>query len=121
MRYDYKCPECGTQVEKIHSMKVSPEVLCECGAQMQRVIYGGTGVIFKGNGWTTKNIRVKGQMAKRRADIKSRQEKPGEMLPNVGGDVVDTWTDAAHLAHERDVDPLSHIAKAVRQGEDLDG
>jgi len=50
--YDYRCPSCGHTVEMFHGMSESPPVPCpECGAECEKVISGGAGLIFKGNGF----------------------------------------------------------------------
>jgi putative FmdB family regulatory protein len=52
MRYIYKCPKCKKEHEVEHSMKDEPEIKCpDCGSICERVIFGGTGVIFKGSGF----------------------------------------------------------------------
>lgn len=38
MRYDYHCQACQAEVEVSHSMHESPDIECECGAVMQRVL-----------------------------------------------------------------------------------
>ena len=59
--YEYQCPECGHIQEEIHGMKEKPKIICEeCYPKakdgdkvpfMQRLISGGGGVIFKGEGF----------------------------------------------------------------------
>ena len=73
MRYLYRCPECGAEREVNHGMNKRKIVFChecrdvcfenssECeeylrsknqiGPMMHRVISGGNGVLFKGDGW----------------------------------------------------------------------
>jgi len=50
--YDYKCKACGQSFELFHGMSENPAVECpECGGQCTRLISGGAGLIFKGNGF----------------------------------------------------------------------
>ena len=51
--YEYKCPKCGKfdVFQKISDGAL--ESCPRCGEKVQRVISGGTGVIFKGSGFYT--------------------------------------------------------------------
>ncbi len=51
--YEYKCKACGTKIELFESIKAKPKRKCpKCKAlKLQRLISGGIGIIFKGNGW----------------------------------------------------------------------
>lgn len=65
MIYDYQC-KCGNVQEEIHGMNEVPEIKCtKCSTVMQRIISGGSGVIFKGGGWTTSDSKFKQSMLKK--------------------------------------------------------
>ena len=50
--YDYKCPECGNIVEKLHGMLENPIVLCKtCGKVMTKQIGTGGHLTFVGAGF----------------------------------------------------------------------
>jgi putative FmdB family regulatory protein len=50
--YEYKCKECEHSFEAFQSMKDEPLSTCpECGGAVRRVLSGGAGVIFKGQGF----------------------------------------------------------------------
>jgi putative FmdB family regulatory protein len=50
--YEYKCKECEHSFEAVQSMKDEPLAICpECGGPVRRVLSGGAGVIFKGQGF----------------------------------------------------------------------
>ncbi|MCK5832444.1 zinc ribbon domain-containing protein [bacterium] len=50
--YEYKCKACGYVFEEFQKISDSPLCVCpKCGGELKRVIYGGSGVIFKGSGW----------------------------------------------------------------------
>ncbi|QNN23900.1 zinc ribbon domain-containing protein [Planctomycetales bacterium ZRK34] len=54
--YDYRCDNCGHELEVFQSMSASPLRKCpECGRlKLKRLIGTGAGVIFKGGGfWET--------------------------------------------------------------------
>lgn len=54
--YEFKCEDCGHGFEqflpvKSRNLKVCPE--CR-GKKLRRLISGGGGILFKGDGWTPK-------------------------------------------------------------------
>lgn len=57
--YSYHCPNCKREWERIKSIKDdSPEYCPECieggPYKMTRLISRGTGIVFRGAGWTPK-------------------------------------------------------------------
>ena len=50
--YEYECRECSHRFEVFQAMSDEPVKTCPlCGKQVRRLIFGGTGVIFKGSGF----------------------------------------------------------------------
>jgi len=50
--YEYECKSCSHTFEVFQSMREPPLKNCpECGKEIRRLIFGGTGVIFKGSGF----------------------------------------------------------------------
>jgi putative FmdB family regulatory protein len=50
--YEYECKSCSHSFEVFQSMSDPPLKICpECGKEVRRLIFGGTGVIFKGSGF----------------------------------------------------------------------
>lgn len=50
--YDYECKSCGHTFEMFQSMSDEPIKTCPlCKKEVRRLIGGGLGVIFKGNGF----------------------------------------------------------------------
>ena len=50
--YEYECKSCGHGFEIFQAMSDPPLKNCpECGKEVRRLIFGGTGVIFKGSGF----------------------------------------------------------------------
>jgi len=48
--YDYEC-KCGYQEEVFHKMSETPTVKCkDCKKKMAKLISGGAGVLFTGDG-----------------------------------------------------------------------
>jgi putative FmdB family regulatory protein len=108
--YTYECSVCGEPFERVLHMSESDEPqTCQCGGLGKKTI-SMPNVIFKGDGWVSKNLRVAGQMAEknRRLDQKQaerKREAPGVRLaPNVEGERVDSWSDAKKLAESKGKD-----------------
>ena len=56
--YDYRCRQCGTTYEVIHSMLESGPTTCErCGGELRRVLHPA-GIIFKGSGFYKTDARA---------------------------------------------------------------
>lgn len=56
--YEYECSSCGHTFEAFQSMSDAPLSSCpECGKAVKRLIFGGTGVIFKGSGFYVNDSR----------------------------------------------------------------
>ena len=102
--YEFLCPECELEFEKILPMSQSddPQV-CECGATAKKQI-SMPSFILKGDDWVSKNLRIKGQMAfkNKRLDKKQSDLKNDgftmTLAPNVDGERTDSWSDAQKLA-----------------------
>ena len=92
--------------------------ICDCGTSdlSKRIIASSVGFVLKGDGWTGKNIKIKGQMARRRQTLegKERERKMDgpsiHLAPNVGGERVESWADAQRLAKSKGKDASSYDA-----------
>ena len=50
--YEYECKSCRHRFEVFQSMKDEPLKVCpKCNKELRRLINGGTGIIFRGNGF----------------------------------------------------------------------
>jgi len=69
--YEYECKSCSHSFEVFQSMSDPPLKECpECGGEVRRLIFGGTGVIFKGSGFYVTD--------KGKADKPSAPKKPDD-------------------------------------------
>ena len=67
--YVYKDPVTGTTKEVFHGMTESPKIVNEeTGNVMERVISGGAGFLFKGEGFYATDYRSSGYKASEKAD-----------------------------------------------------
>ncbi|MFH0919425.1 MAG: zinc ribbon domain-containing protein [Fibrobacterota bacterium] len=49
--YEYECKSCGLRFERQQAITEAPLAQCpECNGEVQRLVSGGTGFIFKGAG-----------------------------------------------------------------------
>jgi putative FmdB family regulatory protein len=56
--YEYECEKCHHQFEKFQSMTDEPVKACPvCGGKVKRLISGGGGLLFKGNGFYITDYR----------------------------------------------------------------
>lgn len=115
--YEYTCPEC----EQTHTKRLAvanrdnprPCPHCEC-QETTRVTIHAPRVNFVGDGWASKNGRIKRQMAEKNRRLKAKEEEqkrdaPGMRLaPNVGGERVDSWKEAQKLAESKGLNTDSY-------------
>ncbi len=80
--YDYRCPE-GHEFELFQRMSDEPRASCpSCGAEAARLLSGGAGFLFKGDGFYITDYRSddyrKAASAEEKAASGTASEKPAE-------------------------------------------
>jgi len=56
--YEYRCGDCGRDFERFQRMSDEPRAPCpECGTRAERLISGGAGLLFKGEGFYITDYR----------------------------------------------------------------
>lgn len=112
--YEYECLTCELPFEKQLPMAEynAPQACPECGGEARRMV-SMTSFVLKGDDWTSKNLRVKSQMAAKNArlDQKARDHVAPispPLTPNVGGEQVDSWSEAKKLAASQGKDASSY-------------
>lgn len=88
--YEYQCPQ-GHRFDLFQRMSDEPRAQCpECGAESQRVISGGAGFLFKGDGFYVTDYRsesYKKEASKETApsaDSSSPDSSSGKKTPKSG-------------------------------------
>lgn len=112
--YVYKCSndECGEGFSKTLAIanRNAPQVCPVCEAPAEKQVAAGVGTVLRGDVWPGKNIRVKNQMRERRARVGEREHQlkmdgpQFDLAPNVEGERVDSWDEAAKLAASKGKD-----------------
>ena len=82
--YQYKCPKCGHDYDKLQNINDNSKAKCpKCGTRGGRVIVGGAGLIFKGSGFYLTDYGRSGQ-SKQQSETSGggdKKEKPAESAP----------------------------------------
>ena len=107
--YGFKCNACGNLFEELLSFSQAKEQRCcsLCDSFETQRLITSPNVIFKGDGWNDKNERIKKQMRRKNKRLDKRQSEmkrdaPSvKLAPNVDGERVDTWSEAAKLAKSK--------------------
>jgi putative FmdB family regulatory protein len=67
--YEYKCEKCNHLFEKFQNMSEEPVKVCPvCGGKVTRLISGGGGLLFKGNGFYITDHRSESYKKKEREE-----------------------------------------------------
>lgn len=113
--YAYQCLSCETAFDRKLPLKEykTPQECPECGGETKKLI---TVPRFNltGDGWQSKNQRVRQHMAEKNRRLKGKEEEmkrdaPGMTLaPNVGGERVENWSEAKKLAKEKGLNTSSY-------------
>jgi hypothetical protein len=79
------------------------------------------GMIFRGDGWASKNNRIAGQMKDKNKRLKGKErEQKGDgmiptLAPNVGGEQTSSWAEAAKLAKDKGKDTSGYDRLARKE------
>ena len=75
--YEYRCQACGNKFEEFQTMSAAPVESCpKCNGKVQRIISGGTGLIFKGSGFYINDYKRKDSGSKEGNSESSTSAKP---------------------------------------------
>jgi putative FmdB family regulatory protein len=123
--YPYECESCETPFEFEMSMKeYEPKGTypCpNCNSEETIRIFTVPYVNFSGDGWASKNNRIAGQMRDKRKKLSSKErEQKGDgmvpsLAPNVGGERVESWSEASKLAKDKGKDTSGYDSYARKE------
>lgn len=132
--YPYECADCNHYFEFELNMKDYDSkgvyVCPECGSEHTKRVFTAPYVNFSGDDWASKNNRIQGQMREKnkRLSAKERELKGDgfipQLAPNVGGERVSSWSEAAKLAKSKGketagYEKYAHKEKLKKQGKVL--
>ncbi len=77
--YEYRCSECGHEFEELQSITAKPLIKCPaCGKpSLKRLVSGGGGMIFKGNGFYLTDYKKKESKAETPAHSTPKKKNTG--------------------------------------------
>jgi len=76
--YQYRCNECSHEFSEFQSITADPLSTCpECGGAVKRLISGGAGFLFKGDGFYTTDYRSENYKQAEKADRESSSSGSG--------------------------------------------
>ena len=77
--YDYKCKKCGNIFEVFQKITDDPVKTCpECGGKVYRLISGGVGIIFKGNGFYVTDNKTNRYSEKSKSKTKNTSDSTND-------------------------------------------
>lgn len=110
--YSYECQDCEERFEasaKIEERN-NPQECPACTSMNSMKVIDAVGLNFPGDGWISKNLRIAKQMKEKNKRLAGRErdwKKAGmvpSLVPNVGGERVDSWSEATKLAKSKGKD-----------------
>lgn len=111
--YEYRCAACDHELEAFQSMTAKPLKKCPaCGKlKLERLISGGAGVLFKGDGFYETDYRSESYTKAAKADQEAAKPKADAKTDNK----AETKSDAKAAATKPDAKPStkSKPAKAA--------
>jgi len=74
--YEYRCNECKHEFEVFQTITAEPVSICpECNGDVTRLISGGAGFLFKGDGFYTTDYRSESYIKGEKADKEASKPK----------------------------------------------
>lgn len=85
--YQYRCNECSHEFSEFQSITADPLSACPvCGGAVKRLISGGAGFLFKGDGFYTTDYRSENYKQAEKADRESSSSGSGGSKSDGGSD-----------------------------------
>lgn len=118
--YLYECQDCDEQFEAMTSIakREEPQECPDCGEINSRKTITAANLNFPGDGWASKNGRIEKQMREKNTRLRKKEEdfkRSGmvpSLTPNVGGEQVENWSEAAKLAKSKGKNTSGYVENA---------
>jgi len=83
--YEYECEKCHHQFEQLQKITDEPVKVCPiCGGKVKRLISGGGGFLFKGNGFYTTDYRSESYKKRKKEETGSITKEDKKTETRVG-------------------------------------
>jgi putative FmdB family regulatory protein len=121
--YSHECQECQHVFDVWAKMdeRNDPSECPECGAVNSKPVITKINFITPGDGWASKNNRIKGQMRKKSERLReksrerSREQPVATLAPNVDGERTESWADAQKLAKDKGKNTDSYAPMVAKE------
>ncbi len=89
--YEYRCRDCGEKFDEFQKISDPPLTKCQaCGGPVDRLISGGSGVLFKGKGFYITDYRSdsykRAAQAEKSSDLSSKASSSDSKKSNTKKD-----------------------------------
>lgn len=113
--YTFRCPDCSHEFEQVLKLAEydQPQTCPECKVTANRIL-STVSIVYKGDGWVSKDLRAKRQMnarsekARARHNDQKRDNAGPRLVPNVEGAQTDSWAEARSMAASKGKDTSSY-------------
>lgn len=114
--YEFKCDSCEKVFDRFLWLRdrEKPQACPECSSTETRQILTSCNFVLKGDSWPGKAMKINRQMTEKNKRLNKKQNErkrdapPVTLAPNVGGERVDTWSEARSLAASKGKDTSSY-------------
>ncbi|OHD23341.1 MAG: hypothetical protein A2Y38_10365 [Spirochaetes bacterium GWB1_59_5] len=122
--YTWRCSTCDIRFTKQLplSQHSDPQDCPCCNRPVEQVVAEGITGVLRGDAWPGKAQKLKMQMADRRARVGRREAEwkregapGGKLVPNVGGELTDSWQEASKLAASQGKDKSGYEKQARKE------
>lgn len=120
--YTYQCDVCEIEFDAVNRItECDKKEKCPvCGKLDCAKIFTPNGnFILRGSGWPSKAMIINKQMTAKNNENKYKQQQYKSMapklIPNVDGQLVDSWSDAQKVAKEKGYDASSYDGVVAKE------
>ncbi|MEQ9364102.1 MAG: zinc ribbon domain-containing protein [Leptospirales bacterium] len=83
--YTYECKDCGNRYDAFQSMSAAADTECpQCKGRVERVIGGGSGIVFKGSGFYVTDYKKDSGSGAATKSAGTGAESPGSASSTTG-------------------------------------
>jgi putative FmdB family regulatory protein len=101
--YEYKCRNCGEKFDQIQSITDLPISKCpSCGGPVERIISGGSGMLFKGKGFYKTDYRSDSYKKAAQAEKSSESSSSASSSDSKKSDTKASSSDLKKLDTKKD-------------------